>query len=533
MKLAVGGALATGVPTGGSGIGASPAGGLAAGMALAALAVTGAAALVGAFALASGFPGRGCATGHLPALRLCAGRRPCTWVRRFALAQRIGLVDRWRGLPGCVPGAPETGPRAPATATRVATATIVMTVNDAFRGGIVERVYGRCVATALMVVHAQVGPASGRNRTCVRVRARSKRSVEVRGRGIIVVSPTARSSGRWLDATRATSLQRVANRPIICHVLDALTAAGVVEVAVLVPPDLVGEITTCIASEGPAAGEVRYLTYDCQTETAAALRAVTEFAGDAPTIVHRADGLLDQPLAPFLEILQEEGSDMVVLVAEGACNAERLGPAAQQVLRVAELDPARGALGVAGVCVLGPGAFEHLRRAQASVPVLELGPLVESLIARDGGRIQVRIVRGWRAFAGDALDLLDMNRAMLDALEDSTPALQTDGNRFEGRVFIDATASVMSSVICGPVIVGAGAHVADSYIGPHTSIGERVHVEGAEIERSIVLAGASILHVGGRLVASVVGRDARIFRDFSMPRAMRLQVGDGDEVALC
>jgi len=37
----------------------------------------------------------------------------------------------------------------------------------------------------------------------------------------------------------------------------------------------------------------------------------------------------------------------------------------------------------------------------------------------------------------------------------------------------------------------------------------------------------------GRIVASVVGRDARVFRDFSLPRAMRLRVGDGTEVALC
>ena len=44
---------------------------------------------------------------------------------------------------------------------------------------------------------------------------------------------------------------------------------------------------------------------------------------------------------------------------------------------------------------------------------------------------------------------------------------------------------------------------------------------------------ASMLHVGGRLVASIVGRHARVFRDFSIPRALRLQVGDGDEVALC
>jgi hypothetical protein len=33
-------------------------------------------------------------------------------------------------------------------------------------------------------------------------------------------------------------------------------------------------------------------------------------------------------------------------------------------------------------------------------------------------------------------------------------------------------------------------------------------------------------------VASIVGREAHIFRDFSMPRALRPKVGDGDEVAL-
>ena len=71
----------------------------------------------------------------------------------------------------------------------------------------------------------------------------------------------------------------------------------------------------------------------------------------------------------------------------------------------------------------------------------------------------------------------------------------------------------------------------DSYIGPYTSIGADVRIEGAEVERSIILPGASIMHIGGRLVGSVVGRDARVFRDFSLPRALRLNVGDGGEVS--
>lgn len=365
-------------------------------------------------------------------------------------------------------------------------------------------------------------------------------------RGIILVYPAARSRGPWLDATNATSLQRIANRPIVCHVLDALVAAGVVETAVLTPPDLLQDVATCIEEEGPGQAQVSYLAHDPRANSAGALRAIATFVGDAPAVVHRADGLLGQPLGPFLELLQGGGSDIVLLLAQGARNAEPLGPATQRMLRVTEFDPANAAFGMAGVCVLGPGALGHLGSVHEAskadprepgtdpgVRELALGDLVESLIAREEVRPQVRVVREWRAFAGDALDLLDMNRAVLDGLEHQVPALQRDGNRFEGRVFIDPTASVTSSVICGPVIVGAGAHVADAYIGPHTSIGEGVHLEGAEIERSIVLAGASILHVGGRLVASVVGREARVFRDFSMPRAMRLQVGDGDEVALC
>ncbi len=88
-------------------------------------------------------------------------------------------------------------------------------------------------------------------------------------------------------------------------------------------------------------------------------------------------------------------------------------------------------------------------------------------------------------------------------------------------------------MIAAPTVIGPGAKIADSYIGPYTSIGERARVEDTEVERSTISPGASVMHAGGRLVASVVGRDARVFRDFSLPRAVRPRIGDGTEVALC
>lgn len=367
----------------------------------------------------------------------------------------------------------------------------------------------------------------------MRAEANSNRLVDVLNKGIIVVAPAARANGPWLYATRATSLQEVANRPIVCHVLDALAAAGVVEVAIVSPPDLREEIRSCLASEGLSQLEVSELTYDRRDQTAGIVQAAAEFAGDAPVILHGADGLLGHPLRPLLEVREQDQSDMVLLIAQGSRNTEPLGPATRELLSVVDLNPSNATHGLASVCLLGPGMLRRLDREAGTSENFDLADLVERLVAHDCSRMHVRVVREWRRFTGDALDLLDINRAVLDALDDHVPLLQDNGNRFEGRVLIDATASVSSSVICGPVIVGPGAYIADSYVGPHTAIGAGVHIEGAEIERSIVLAGASILHVGGRLVASVVGRDARIFRDFSMPRAMRLQVGDGDEVALC
>jgi glucose-1-phosphate thymidylyltransferase len=357
------------------------------------------------------------------------------------------------------------------------------------------------------------------------------RLFDVLPKGLVVVPNSTRWTGPWLGATRATSLQRVANRPIVCHVLDALLQAGVTEAAVLTPPDVSEEIAVCIESERPPEVEVRYLSHE-PGKDGDALLALAEFAGEAPCILHRADGLLGQPLGSFVNALAEEPSDALLLVQDDGGETKRLRLVPQRRLTATEDGLTPAPEGIAGVCLLGPGALTRLASLNTTTQTLDFATFIERL-AHAGGHVHMRVVHTWRHFTGDALALLDMNRTMLDALDSDTTARAGNGNRFEGPIAIHPTASVTSSVIIGPVIVGADALIADSYIGPHTSIAERVRIEGAELERSIVLADASVLHVGGRLVASIVGREARVFRDFSVPRALRLQVGDGDEVALC
>ncbi len=354
----------------------------------------------------------------------------------------------------------------------------------------------------------------------------------VLAKGVVVVPSATSWTGPWLGATRATSLQRVANRPIVCHVLDALLEAGVVDAAIVAPSDVAGELSECVHSEGPAGIAVRHIVHDQLAESDDALLATAEFVGDAPCILHRADGLLGQPILAPVEQLGGLVRDAILLVSGGTPEARRLRLVPLHHVAGGDAGSTLAPFGVAGACLLRPGVLRRLPNLGRSAQLLDFAAIVEQ-VACDGGSTQAWVAQRWQHFDGDALDLLDMNRAILDRLASDAFANPDDGNRFEGHIVIHPTARVASSVIIGPVIIGADALVSDSYIGPHTAIAERVRIEGSELERSIVLADASVLHVGGRLVASIVGCHARVFRDFSMPRAMRLQVGDGDEVALC
>ncbi len=354
-----------------------------------------------------------------------------------------------------------------------------------------------------------------------------------------LIAPAART-----DA----ALQRVANRPLVCHVLEAMSSAGVGEVVVLAAAAQRAELQACVA-EGPAQITVEFVD-GAADESGRALGAAVELIGGAACVVHDADGLLTQPLAPLVGALRADGPDLVAFVHRQRGSNDSVGLAARRLLRLAGAPCDGAGLDLTGVCLLGAGVLSEAfaarwpvcdRREERGLGVVALA----ERLAAEGGRLAVERVSGWQSNTGGASELLECNRVALEALARmrserveatpplAIPALDAQECRIEGFVEAHPTACVQSSVIVGPVTLGAGAQVLDAYIGPYTAIGAGAHIEGTEVEHSIILPGAQISHVGGRLVGSVVGRDARIFRDFSLPRALRVNVGDGGEVALC
>jgi glucose-1-phosphate thymidylyltransferase len=353
--------------------------------------------------------------------------------------------------------------------------------------------------------------------------------MKMRTKGVVVVAPALMPMGD--DGRRA--IERIANRPIVCHALETLATIGVAEIAVVAPPPTIGAVRPCLERESTAVPQLRFLPQTGRPDLLGALSIAAAFVGDDAAVVHSADGLLGDGADDLAALLDTDFSDLMLLLHRSPDRNEGLTPAAERVLRIAELGGAAPPrLALTGVSLFAPGALKAAVHAAAGLaPEPDVVAIAEALAAA-GGRVEASIVREWHRYDGDPHDLLELNRIVLDRQAGRWEPRDRGANRIEGRVVIDPSAEVTDSIILGPCIIGAGARVANSYIGPYTSIGAGAEIEGAEIVRSIVAENVRILHVSGRIEGSTIGRGANIFRDFGLPRAMRLHVGADVEVAL-
>lgn len=323
-------------------------------------------------------------------------------------------------------------------------------------------------------------------------------------------------------------LEYVANRPIAHHVLDAMLAAGADELVIAGVADVLIDVRACLSGYQSESLRLDYAVSDEGADPIGAFRAAAQLVGAAPCIVHVGEGLLDHPIAPYVESLQRGSLDLVLL-SQGSSS----GPAAYGSGREdGGVPTVPGFLWDAGIGVFGPGAFRDACQRDAGAGPSGLGMLAQQL--SDGGeQVEVSLADGWRSYRGQPQELLELNRLALDLIAPQMRQANDQQNQIEGRVHIDRAASVTNSLIVGPVVIGEGAEVTNAYLGPYTSVGAGARIEGAEIERSIISPDARVMHVGARLVSSLVGRGAHVFRDFSLPRAMRLRVSESDEVAVC
>jgi glucose-1-phosphate thymidylyltransferase len=339
---------------------------------------------------------------------------------------------------------------------------------------------------------------------------------------------------RPITHTSAKQLVPVANKPVLFYGIEAMAEAGIEDVGIIIAPETGDEIKAA-AGDGSRFGvRLTYLLQDEPLGLAHAVLTAAPFLGDAAFVMYLGDNLLQGGIAELVDAFRSSRPDALILLTP-VPDPEHYGVAELrdgQVVRLLEKpSEPQTDLALVGVYMFTPTVYDAARAIEPSGRgELEITDAIQRLVD-EGLTVEPHIVKGWWKDTGRLEDMLAANRLVLDTIDGRVEGELVD-SQVDGRVVIEAGARLTRCAVRGPAIVGAGAALTDCYVGPYTAVGEGCRIENAEVEHSILLAGAAVCDLAGRMESSLLGRNVRIGRDSGQPRAYRFLVGDNSEIAI-
>ncbi len=339
---------------------------------------------------------------------------------------------------------------------------------------------------------------------------------------------------RPITHTSAKQLVPVANKPVLFYGIEAMAAAGITEVGIIIAPETGGEIREAVGDGSRFGVRITYIEQDAPLGLAHAVLTAEPFLGDSAFVMYLGDNLLQGGIRDLVTAFRSGAPDALILLTQ-VPDPENFGVAELKdgvVVRLVEKPPEpQTDLALVGVYMFTPAIHDAARAIRPSGRgELEITDAIQHLVD-EGLRVEPHIVRGWWKDTGRLDDMLAANRLVLETIDHRVEGELID-SKVDGRVVIEPGARLERSAVRGPAVIGADARLSDCYIGPYTAIGDGCVIENAEVEHSILLAGSSVRDLAGRMESSLLGRNVHIGRGHSQPRAYRFLVGDNSEIGI-
>ncbi len=339
---------------------------------------------------------------------------------------------------------------------------------------------------------------------------------------------------RPITHTSAKQLVPVANKPILFYGLEAIAAAGITDVGMIVG-DTADEIRAAVGGGEGWGLTVTYLPQDAPRGLAHCVLIAREFLGDDDFVMYLGDNLLGEGVTEFVRRFGEESAAARILLVKvpdpqnfGVAELDGEG----RVVRLVEKprEPPSD-LALVGVYLFDKTIHEAVRSIKPSWRnELEITDAIQWLLDH-GHAVRSQIVTGYWKDTGQVEALLEGNRIVLESVAPANDGKVDEGSRLLGRVVVQAGAEIVRSTVRGPAVVGEGARIVDSFIGPFTSISNHCEIVRSSIEHSIVLEQSRIVDIA-RIEDSLIGKQVEVSCSQSKPAAHRLVLGDHSRVDL-
>lgn len=343
---------------------------------------------------------------------------------------------------------------------------------------------------------------------------------------------------RPLTYTLNKHLIPIANKPMIFYALEKIAETGIKEVGIILNP---GDVIFPKAV-GDGAKWGLNITYIEQIGGPLGLAHVVKiaepFLKKDPFIFYLGDNIILSNITGFIEKFKKEKLNCLLALSK-VKDPQRFGvPEIKggKIIKVEEKPQnPKSDFAVTGIYLYDRNVFGIIKNLKPSARgELEISDLHSGLIDK-GFKVGYSEITGWWKDTGKPYDLLDGNQLVLSKMEAkiSPTAKIEKGVVLQGNVIIGDNSELRGkTLIRGPVIIGNSTIVQDAYVGPYTSIGDKVEIYGAEIDHSIIFDDADI-NTDKRITDSIIGKNALITPVHeTLPSGHKLIIGDNSQVEL-
>src|SRR6185436_9769432 len=270
---------------------------------------------------------------------------------------------------------------------------------------------------------------------------------------------------RPITYTSAKQLVPVANKPVLFYGIEAMAAAGIREVGIIIAPETGGEIRDAAGDGSQFGVQITYIEQDAPLGLAHAVLTAEPFLGSDPFVMYLGDNLLQGGIQELVNDFRSNQPEALILLTRvpdpqnyGVAELDANGGVTRLVEKPSE--PATD-LALVGVYMFTPRIHEAAKAIKPSGRgELEITDAIQWLVDAQAP-VESHIVRGWWKDTGRLDDMLEANRLILETYERRVEGELVD-SQVDGRVVIEPGAVLERSTVRGPAIIGAGARLLDA-----------------------------------------------------------------------
>jgi len=339
---------------------------------------------------------------------------------------------------------------------------------------------------------------------------------------------------RPITHTSAKQLIPVANKPVIFYGIEAIRDSGITDIGIVVG-DTRHEVMEAVGDGSRWGVKITYIHQPEPLGLAHAVLVAEDFLAGEPFVMYLGDNLIKDGIAPLVKEFKKKKPNAMILLAK-VPNPSQFGVAELERERVVKLaeKPKRpkSDLALVGVYMFDSHVMEAAKSIRPSGRnELEITDAIQWLVDKKFDVLSHKVI-GWWKDTGKLEDLLEANRMLLDDLETRVEGEVDSDSEVHFKVRVEKGARIKNSTIRGPAIIGEGAQITGSFIGPFTSVAPGGKITASEIEHSILLENCVVNNIRHRIVDSLIGRNAEVSDSRLRPKAYRFVLGDNSKVGI-